>query len=400
MTTGVNSAATSFDHHDTTLSAEQVRWRSAELREGCPVAHSDQHGGFEVISRYGDVRRVLTDHATFSSADGVQIPITDLPPVPAMDFDDPMHAQWRSVLSPPLTPRAVRALEPSIRDVADILIDEFAGVGSADLVPDFAEPLPAIVIGRMIGLDHAEAVEGRRIAINLFASNGNPAAQADALVRFQEFTARHLDERRREPRDDYLTQISRGVVEGMELDDQGVVGILIAYIVGGHHSTGSGLAGLIRDVLTIPDVKQAVVERPRELPRIIEESLRLTTPLQFFARTATCPVSLHGRDIHEGDRVLVDLAAANRDPRQYDDPDDFDANRPHNRHVAFGVGRHVCQGQHLARTELRVALTRLLERLPDIRLDGEPVQSGLIGGVLMGHQSLPATFTPQSPHRT
>lgn len=272
-----------FDHLDGTLSAREVRRAHAHMREACPVMHSDRHGGFDYLTRYDNVRAGLTDPGTFSSADGVHIPPSGLlPPVPALEFDEPEHSQWRRVLDGPLTLRAVREFEPVITEVVDLLIDDFAAVGTADLASQLTEPLPAIVIGRMIGLDQAEAVRARGVAASL------------------------------------------------------------------------------------------------------------------FARTLRRPVRVGDQELAEGGRVLLDLAAANRDPREFADPDEFDPRRTRNRHVSFGAGPHVCQGQHLARAELRSTLSRLLDRLPDLRLDGEPVESGLIGGSLMTHVALPAAFTPET----
>lgn len=384
-----------LDHLDGRLSAKDVRRAHAEMRETCPVVHSDRHGGFDFLTRYDHVRAALNETGSFSSADGVHLPASGLlPPVPALEFDEPEHSEWRRVLDGPLTPRAVRAFEPVVTEVVDLLIGEFATVGKADLVDQLTEPLPAIVVGRMIGLDQAEAVRARGIAAALFAAMGSGEFPA-RFAEFSEHTQRWLADRRENPRDDMLTAMASGVVAGKEIDEAGATGLLLAYIVGGHHSTGSALGGLIRHVLTVPGLKDDLLADRRGLPRVIEESLRLTTPLQLFARTLRCPVPLGDQELAEGGRVLLDLAAANRDPREFSDPEEFDRGRSRNRHLSFGAGSHVCQGQHLARAELRIALGRLLDRLPDLRLDGEPVESGLVGGSLMTHFALPVAFTPE-----
>lgn len=385
-----------FDHLHGTLPADEVRRARREMREACPVVHSDRHGGFDYLTRYDNVRAALTDTESFSSADGVHIPPNELlPPIPALEFDEPEHSEWRKVLNGPLTPRAVRAFEPVITEVADLLIDDFATVGRADLVDRLTEPLPAIVIGRMIGLDQTEAVRARGVAAALFAAAGSEQFAA-RFAEFRDHTQRWLADRRENPRDDMLTEIAGGVVNGKEIDEAGATGLLLAYILGGHHSTGSALGGLIRHVLTVPGLRDDLITDRRRLPQVIEESLRLTTPLQLFARTLRCPVQVGGHELAEGGRVLLDLAAANRDPREFANPEEFDPHRTRNRHVSFGAGPHVCQGQHLARAELRITLTRLLDRLPDLRLDGEPVESGLIGGSLMTHFALPVAFTPEN----
>ncbi|MDT7708804.1 MAG: hypothetical protein QOG20_4411 [Pseudonocardiales bacterium] len=384
-----------FDHLDSTLSPTAVRRAHADMREACPVVYSDRHGGFDFLTRYADVRGALTDSVAFSSADGVHIPPSGLlPPVPALEFDEPEHSEWRRVLDGPLTPRAVRAFEPVITEVVDLLIDEFAAAGRADLVEQLAEPLPAVVIGRMIGLDQAEAVRARGLAAALFAAMGSAAFPA-RFADFSEHTQRWLAYRREHPRDDMLTEMASGVVQGKQIDEAGATGLLLAYIVGGHHSTGSALGGLIHHVLTVPGLREDLLHDRRGMLRVIEESLRLTTPLQLFARTVRCPVRIGDVQLPEGGRVLLDLAAANRDPREFTDAEQFDPRRTRNRHVTFGAGPHVCQGQHLARAELRIALDRLLDRLPDLRPAGEPVESGLVGGSLMTHVALPVAFRPE-----
>jgi cytochrome P450 len=390
-----HTAGHTFDHHDSMKYATEVRATYTEMRERCPVSHSDLHSGFDFLSRYADVRRVLDDPESYSSADGVFIPPSGMPPIPALEFDEPRHSEWRALLGGPLIPRAVRAFEPTIREIVEQLIDQFAAAGTADLVSQLAEPLPAIVIGRMVGLDGTQALEARNFGAALFASIGTDDFP-QRMAEFAAYTKARLADRRAEPRNDYLTQLASGVANGITLDDTAAASLMVAYFVGGHHSTGSAIAGLIRHVLTVPGLREGIAADAKLLPRAIEESLRLTTPLQLFARTTRCPVRVGDEDLPEGRRVMLNLAAANRDPREFEDPETFDIGRSRIRHVTFGAGLHVCQGQHLARAELRIALTRLLERLPDLQIDGDIVESGLIGGKLMTHRALPVTFTPET----
>jgi cytochrome P450 len=385
---------TSFDHLEPSSTAE-VRAAYENMRESCPLAHSDRHGGYDFVNRYADVRAALHDAVTFSSADGVFVPPSGLPPTPALEFDDPEHSTWLTVMRGPLTLKAVRGFEASIGKIVDDLVDGFAARGSADLVTELAEPMPAIVIGELVGLDRPQAVDVRELAAALFASIGTPDFP-ERMAQFTEYTENCLEDRRREPRDDYLTALVNGEIAGIPIGPGDVVGLLVAYLVGGHHSTSSGLAGLLRHVLTEPGLRDKLAADENLLPHIIEESLRLTTPLQLFARTATLPVALQDETLPAGRRVLLNLASANRDPREFEDPDQFSTQRGRNRHLSFGAGSHACLGQHLARAELRIATTRLLERLPDLQVDGEIVESGLIGGTLMTIQSLPVRFTPAS----
>jgi cytochrome P450 family 142 subfamily A polypeptide 1 len=141
-------------------------------------------------------------------------------------------------------------------------------------------------------------------------------------------------------------------------------------------------------------VRRSLVDDPQLITNIVNESLRLTTPLPLFARTATTDTTIGDCPVAKGSRVFLNFSAANRDPDEFDQPNEFIVDRAHNRHLAFGYGAHICSGQHLARLELRLGLLRLLERLPDLALDGDVAFSGLVGGNLMGIRRMPVRFTP------
>jgi cytochrome P450 len=219
---------------------------------------------------------------------------------------------------------------------------------------------------------------------------------SEHLGHFTDANSAVIEDRRRLPRQDFLSQLARGFVEGVSLTDEDIAGLMIVYFVGGHHSTSSGIAGLFRHLLTEPGLRDALMADPGLIPHAIEESLRLTTPLQLFARTVMQETQVGDQTLSAGTRVMLNLAAANHDPRAFDEPDRFVLDRSSNRHVAFGAGIHVCPGQNLARAELRIVLERLLTRLPDVRLAAEPVRTRLIGGQLLGFDALPVTFTPES----
>lgn len=394
----ISARKTDFDHNDSSVPAAEMRRAYADMREQCPIAHSERFGGFDYVSRYADVREILSNSDTFTSGEGVFIPDTGVPRVPPMEFDAPAHTTLRKMMDGPINPRAVRAFEPTIVEIANGLVDEFAARGTADLSSELAEPLPAIVIGRMVGLGVDESVEVRRIAIKLFESIGTPEFGAN-MHAFTAFNEEQLELRRKQPREDYLTGVATGELNGVPVDAERVTGIMTAYLLGGHHSTATGIGGLLRYVLTVPGLRDRLTNGDDKalVHRVIEESLRLTTPLQFFARTVHADTSVGGVEFSENQRLVMNLAAANRDPRQFDDPECFDADRSRNPHVAFGGGLHSCQGQHIARAEMRAVLQVLLTRLPDVHLTGEVGEAGVLAG-LMAVTSLPVAFTPeQSP---
>lgn len=383
-----------FDHQDTTRSPDAI-WADHEaLRSACPIAHIDRYGGFELISGYDEIRQIIAARDDFTSAgEGVFIPRpAALPILPAMEFDGDEHRAWRKVFDGLLNPTAARALEPLITEVVDVHIDAFAGEGHIDLVPAFTHPIPGVVIGRMVGLTHEESLHNQQLFDTFFVA---PTDDTHSFPVFVEFILERLHSRRRAPADDFLSQLASGGYQGMQFDDNSAVLVLIALLGGGHHSTASGLAGFVHHVLRDDDLRDRLIAEPRLVANAVNESLRLTTPLQLFARTTVNDTTIGGCPISKGSRVMLNYAAANRDPDQFDRPNDFVTDRAHYRHLAFGYGAHICSGQHLARAELRIGLQRLLERLPDIVLDGEVEFTGYVGGNLMGIRSMPVRFTPQ-----
>ncbi|WP_431235979.1 cytochrome P450 (plasmid) [Mycolicibacterium psychrotolerans] len=246
----------------------------------------------------------------------------------------------------------------------------------------------------MVGLTREESLLSRERANEAFASIGTPEFE-EKNARFAEYSLAHIAERRQHPRNDFLTVLAGGMYKGVTIDDGTAVQILTALLMGGHHSTSSGISGTLRYVLTEDGVRAALDDEPRMLSRIIEESLRLTTPLQMFARTAAVSTALGQCPVPQGTRLLINYAAANRDPQQFSDPDKFDLSRQRIPHLAFGAGAHLCGGLHLARLEIKTALTRLLNRFPDLHVSGEITDAGLIAGVLMSITALPVAFTPE-----
>lgn len=171
--------------------------------------------------------------------------------------------------------------------------------------------------------------------------------------------------------------------------------MLVTLLIGGHHSTASALSNLLYQVLVDPSLREIVAKGGPQLTALIEEGLRLDTPLHIFARTATTETSVGGTPVPAGTRLFINFASANRDPRQFADPERFRVDRKPNAHLAFGFGPHLCLGRHLARAELKSVLTTLFTRLPDIRISGEVKYSTLQGGKLLEVEHLPVTFTPE-----
>jgi cytochrome P450 len=384
-----------YNHLDRSLSKDQVWTAYTDMRGRCPVAHVPRHGGHLQVLGFDEVRDAARRAADFSSADGAFIPPTGGPRLPPLDFDGDEHATWRALMQQPLTPAAVKALDAELAEVIDTHIDAFARDGQAELFSALAEPVPAHVVGRVVGLSAPDSVVLREVAIATFQAIGAPdfparKADLDGFIRDQ------IAQRRRAPRGDYLSELAAGRIEGRPIDDEDVVAVLVTLLIGGHHSTAAAMVSLLHHVLSIPEAREAAEAGGPRLSELIEESLRITTPLHIFARTATADTSIGEFEVAEGTRLFLNFAAANHDPRRFPDPESLRLDRRPNPHMAFGFGPHLCLGRHLARAELRKVVSTLLSRLPDIRLAGEIRYSTLQGGKLLEIEHLPVAFTPES----
>lgn len=369
--------------------ADQAHAAYARLRRECPVAHSDRHGGFHVLTGHADVRAAAGDHATFSSASGHLLPEPGARMLPPIDFDPPEHTRWRRMFRALLDADARRRLESHLPAIADGLIDRFAPRGSCDLVADYAEPLALLAIARLAGLDDERAPVMHELVLHQFAQIGDPEAFRAASRQVAGFFLAELDERRAAPRDDALTALTRE-----PLTDDELVGVCVSILGAGHHSTTSALSSLLHRVGADAELRARLVADPPFAAPVIEETLRLHTPLHSFRRRTTRPARIAGTEIGAGEDVLLVFAAANRDPAVFGEPDAFDPDRRPNPHLAFGCGIHVCVGAQIARLELRIALGRLLARTPDVHLPDPRPSRVLSGGKLDLITALPATFSP------
>jgi cholest-4-en-3-one 26-monooxygenase len=224
---------------------------------------------------------------------------------------------------------------------------------------------------------------------------GNSRAHAAAAgIQMFQFAYKLLVARREEPRNDLVTEMINGEVEGQKLTDLEFGSFFLLLALAGNETTRNLISHGMRLLIENPAARDALVRDPSRIPSAIEEMLRMSAPVMYFRRTATQDVDLAGRKIRAGQKVTLWYPSANRDEDHFSEPDRFDIDRHPNEHVAFGVGQHFCLGAHLARLEIRVMFEELLKRLPDIALDGEPklLRSHFIDGV----KSMPVVFTPES----
>ncbi|MFC4494227.1 cytochrome P450 [Streptomyces ovatisporus] len=396
----------------------------AWLREHAPVRRTELPSGVEawLVTRYTDARQALADqrlsknpgHHSERSAHGkgkVGIPgersanlMTHL-----LNIDPPDHTRLRRLVSKAFTPARVAEFEPRVRELTDQLIDGFAGRGEADLIHEFAFPLPIYAICDMLGVpaedqDDFRDWAGMMLRHHKPGQSGPPRGGVGrAVKKMRNYLAELIHRKREKPGEDLISGLIRASDHGEQLTENEAAAMAFILLFAGFETTvnliGNGTYALLRNPGQRAGLTRAVAEGDEALlAAAVEELLRYDGPVEMATwRFATEPLEIGGERIGEGDPVLVVLAAADRDPAKFDRPDVLDLGRRDNQHLGYGHGIHYCLGAPLARLEGRVALSSLLRRLPDVRLAAEPSELRWRGGLIMrGLRQLPVQFGVES----
>jgi len=404
--------------HD--LFADHEPWEVFEaLQRDAPVYFHDEAGGrgFWVITKFDDVRAVLKDYGAFSSEVGGAAMIEDLPEdVLAarrnfLEFDPPKHGRYRRLFSAAFTPPAVARYEEWLRALVRARLDAALPRGEFDLVAELAAPVPIRVLGHILGLPEEELPHlielGDRLLVDTepdYVGELAYAGEQDAY-RYKPFGSpwaeelcamgrAHYAERRECPRDDVLSLIANGTVDGRPLDKNELDNMFALMVVAGNETTRQAIALSTLALAQRPEAYRRLREERTLLPSAVEELLRFCPPVWFFRRTATAACEMRGVQIAAGDKVTVWFAAGNRDAEHYPDPHRLDLERNPTDHLTFGLGGpHVCLGQHLARLELRVYLEEFTERVASVTL-ADPAPPRLRSNFSNGLKRLPVAVTP------
>ncbi len=344
------------------------------LRDEFPVYHNE-HRGFWALSRFRDVVDALRDHVTYSNKEGITLDRRMQPSQPMLtNLDPPRHIKLRSLVSRAFTAQSISAIEPSVRRLAkQLLADAREQGGTVDLATCFASPLPTMIIAEMIGVP-LEDRDKFRTWSNASASWNPDDAEAEnrvmgAIFSLVQYLAEVLQERRKSPREDLVSKLIAAEVDGERLADEDIVGFCFLLLVAGNETT-SGLIGTTAlDLSRFPDQRRLLAREPQRMAKAVEEFVRFCGSVQGLTRTTTRDVTLHGMTIPEGAIVMMLYAAANRDEREFDEPDRFDVTREMKQHVGFGHGIHYCLGSALATLETRIAFEELLAASPEYEVD-------------------------------
>ena len=380
------------------------------LREEDPVHWSEPLDAW-VLTRYDDVVAILRDPRFSADRRGARNRYAQEAMAAAEEHggplarantmltaDPPEHTRMRLLISKAFLPRAVEKLRPHIQDIADELLDAAQDPGRLDLLLDFAVPLPMIVIAELMGVPTADRAQFKRWSDDVVATLGGGLAAPEVLERgaqsgreLAEYFREVIADRRREPKDDLVSILVAGADEGDVLSEGQLLATCVVALIAGNETTrnliGNGMLALLRN----PDQLQKLWQDPSLVESAVEEILRYAGPVQATARVATEDVQIDGQPVKKGQLVFIIVAAANRDPACFPDPEQLDITRRNNHHVAFGSGIHSCLGQPLARLEARIAFDTLARRIPNPRLAIDEVEWGP-SFILRGLKSLPITF--------
>ncbi len=389
----VTDFATDFDHTDPMWVADPFPILD-DLRDRCPVAHTDRYGGAWLPTRHEDVSAIAYDTERFTSRSVLMNnnrPPLDMAPAgiaPPISSDPPFHQEARRVLLPAFAPRAVAKLEPGTAEYCDSLLDQLEGRSIVDAAVDYAQHIPVRVIADMLGFPQADAELHRQFVHDILESVNDPMEE-----RFQKIQGvimylwGQIEDHAESPRDDLTSFLIDAELAGAPLDPIHIAGTMALLLLAGIDTTWSAIGSSIWHLASHPADRERLVAEPDLLPTAMEEFLRAYAPVTM-ARLVREDMDWNGCPMKAEDWVLLSFPSANRDPEAFDRADEVIIDRQVNRHAAFGLGIHRCVGSNLARMELRVALERWLARYPVFSLS-DPDAVRWSGGQVRGPRTLP-----------
>src|SRR5215212_8364036 len=369
------------------------------LRDEDPVHHVER-GDYWVLSRFADVFAAARDPATFSSASGLTFSYGDMSAAgleevaPMVMLDPPEHTEFRRLVARGFTPRRVADIEPAVRAFVVERLERLQATGGGDVVAELLKPLPSFVVAHYLGVPPEDRQRFDAWTEAIVAANalGDPLGAGAAVAELLAYFSGLVDRRRTDPGDDVISElVSAG--DGAGVPPLRILGFAFTMVTGGNDTSTGLLGGGLQLLAAHPDQRRLLRDRPELLPGAVDELLRLTSPVQGLARTATRDVTLGDVRIPEGRKVLLLYAAANRDPREFGpDAEALEVTRATRQILTFGSGAHFCLGAAAARLMGRVVLEEVLARCPDFEVDAATARYAP-GHFVRRHESLPFRCT-------
>lgn len=388
----VRDWATDFDHNHPQWAADPYPiWD--DLRERCPVAHTDRYRGVFLPVRADDIREIAYDPEHFSSR---RIMILDgkppvSAPIPPVTSDPPLHRAQRMMLLPAFTPDEIDKLRPITRAMCNELIDAFIAKGHCDAAVDYAQYVPTRVIAGMLGLAERDHDQFRQWIYDMNIDGAEDLGLFKRTVEAVDaFFAAEIEARRAKPKDDLISYLLKQQIDGKPLTMDHMQGTLRLLLFAGIDTTWSAIGLVLLHLARTPEHRRRLASEPALMPSAIEEFLRFYAPVSV-ARLVAKDKEVGGCPFKAGQMVLLPYPAANRDPEKFEDPDSIILDRKENRHTTFGLGIHRCVGSNLARMELTVAVEEWLRRIPEFELD-DSQKISWSPGLVRGPRKLPMRF--------
>jgi cytochrome P450 len=392
-------------------------WRA--LRRDDPVHWCEPEGyqSFWAITRHHDITDISSRPGTFSNAHGIvllndqqlaaqerdDLPLRSMRTI--IEMDPPDHRIYRKIASGFFTPRGIGELDQIVTTSAQVLLDSLGDEGECDFIDRIAQRHPLRVLATILGIDRDDEERLLELTQQLFASEdpdyqraGGDRTEASKQVglEFYAMFDRIIKDRRAHPRDDLATLLARTTLPGGEpMGPLETFGYYLIVFTAGHDTTRNALAGALAAFVEHPEELRKVATNLSLTKPAVEEIIRWTTPVNYMKRTALHDVDVHGTTIHEGERLVLFYASANRDDDVFDDPFGFDVTRQPNKHLGFGWAEHFCLGAHLARASTQALVHELARRVESLEFAGPVVQTE--SSFVVGLKSLPVRYRLRAP---
>jgi cytochrome P450 len=385
-----------FDPLSSSLTRGRYLRIAGTMARECPVTRTDGFGeGIWTVSGYAELQELHRDERDFSAHPVLLQDFGNTRPMIPMESDPPLHRQYKQIIAPLLS-RSVQAdKEPYYRELARTHIDRFLTRSRCDLFGELCNPMAVHALMDALGVPEPDRDRLAELAGAMVRGKAGTGAEATEIY---DYFAGLADAKRRRPADDIVSRLCSATVDGRPLTEEEILDYCVILLPAGFETTASSMSFMFLLLAEHPELQDELRDDPARIADALEEMMRFATPTRSHTRTVLADITIGGRSLHAGERVYLNWAGANRDPRAFDRPDELVIDRRPNRHMSYGFGAHICVGMHMARVEMKVAFEEVLAAMGDIRL-AEPTDVVEEIGTTWAVTHLPVTFTPlRQPH--